>query len=116
MKIKFQADADLRYPIVSGVKRREPMIDFKTANEAHLEGVPDPEVLTRAADEGQILVSHDVNTLPGHFTEFIKTRTSPGVVLVIQGLPYSEAIDGLIRLWTTAEAEDWDNVLSFLPH
>ncbi len=53
MKIKFQADADLRDPIVSGVKRRE---------------------------------------------------------------PNSEAIDGLVPLWLMAEAEDWENVISFLPH
>jgi len=64
MKLKFQADADLRDPIVSGVKRREPAIDFKTANEAQLEGMPDPEVLAKAADEGRMLVSHDVNTMP----------------------------------------------------
>jgi predicted nuclease of predicted toxin-antitoxin system len=116
MKIKFQADADLRDPIVSGVKRREPMIDFKTANEAQLEGVPDTEVLARAANEGRMLVSHDVNTMPEHFAEFIKTRTSPEVVLINQDLQYSKAIDGLIRLWITAEAEDWENPLSFLPH
>lgn len=82
MKLKFQADADLRAPIVSGVKRREPMIDFKTANEAQLEGVSDTEVLTRAADEGRMLVSHDVNTMPRHFTAFIKSRISPGVILI----------------------------------
>jgi hypothetical protein len=116
MKIKFQADADLRYPIVSGVKRREPLIDFKTANESQLEGAPDWEVLAGAADEGRMLVSHDVNTMPKHFAEFIKTRTSPGVVLINQDLPYNEAIDGLIRLWVTAEAEYWENVISFLPH
>lgn len=116
MKIKLQADADLRAPIVSGIKRREPMIDFKTANEAQLEGASDLEVLAKAADEGRMLVSHDVNTMPEHFTEFIKTRTSPGVVLINQDLPYSEAIDGLIRLWITAEAEYWENVISFLPY
>jgi hypothetical protein len=87
MKLKFQADADLRDPIVSGDKRREPMIDFKTANEAQLEGVSDTDVLARAADEGRMLVSHDVNTMPRHFTEFIKTRTSPGVILINQDLP-----------------------------
>ena len=33
MRIRFQADADLRLPIVSGVKRREPSVDFATAHE-----------------------------------------------------------------------------------
>ena len=53
MKLKFQADADLRDPIVSGVKRREPMIDFKTANEAQLEGVPDPGVSPKLRMKGE---------------------------------------------------------------
>ncbi|MGH9837198.1 MAG: DUF5615 family PIN-like protein [Blastocatellia bacterium] len=115
MKIKYQADADLRQPIVDGVLRREPLIDFKSANEANLEGVPDPEVLAKAADEGRVLVSHDVHSLPGHFIGFIATRTSPGVILINQNLPYSLAIEGLIRLWLTDDAENWENALSFLP-
>ncbi|MEW6127608.1 MAG: hypothetical protein AB1757_11280 [Acidobacteriota bacterium] len=43
MKIRFQADADLKYAIVAAVLRREPTIDFQTATDAHLEGVTDLE-------------------------------------------------------------------------
>jgi len=43
--IRFRADARLHDAIVSGCLRREPAIDFLSANEAKLEGVPDPEVL-----------------------------------------------------------------------
>ena len=39
MKVCFQADADLNAEIVAGVLRREPRIDFQTADEAHLRGV-----------------------------------------------------------------------------
>ncbi len=41
MKIKFQADADLNEDIVTGVLRRVPEIDFQTATEAGLIGIPD---------------------------------------------------------------------------
>lgn len=115
MKIRFQADADLRFPIVKGVKRRESMIDFRTANEAGLEGIADPVVLKIAADDGRLLVSHDVSTMPENFSRFIETQTSPGAVLIPQELPYHEAIERLIRLWATTEAETWQNVLFFLP-
>ncbi|MEP7336728.1 MAG: DUF5615 family PIN-like protein [Acidobacteriota bacterium] len=115
MKIRFQADADLRFPIVKGVKRREPLIEFQTANEAELEGVDDLIVLKIAADEGRLLVSHDVNTMPENFARFIETQASPGVVLIAQELPYHDAIERLIRLWATTEAETWHNVLFFLP-
>lgn len=116
MKIRFQADADLRFPIVKGVKRREPLIDFQTANEAGLEGLPDSVVLKIAADDGRLLVSHDVSTMPENFASFIEKQSSPGVVLIPQELPYHEAIERLIRLWATSEAETWQNVLFYLPH
>lgn len=116
MKIRFQADADLRFPIVKGVKRREPGIDFRTANEAGLEGVANPLVLKIAADDGRLLVSHDVSTMPENFASFLETGESSGVVLIPQDLSYHEAIERLIRLWAKTEAETWRNVLFFLPH
>ena len=56
--IRFLADADLDEGIVSGCRRKEPTIDFLSANDAKLEGVPDPEALRIAADQDRILVSH----------------------------------------------------------
>lgn len=61
--IRFMADADLNQGIVAGCLRREPEIDFLSANDAELEGVPDPEVLSCAAAQGRVLVSHDFQTL-----------------------------------------------------
>lgn len=57
MKIRFQAVADLNEDIVAAVIRREPYIDFQTANQANLEGLQDPEVLAIAASENRILVT-----------------------------------------------------------
>jgi hypothetical protein len=49
VSIRFLADADLDDAIVRGVRLREPSIDFKSANDAELEGLIDAEVL-RLAD------------------------------------------------------------------
>ena len=115
MKIRFQADADLRVPIVKGLRRREPAVDFATAHESELAGMDDRAVLALAASNGRALVSHDVSTMPEAFSLFIKEQTSPGVILISQELSYREAIEGLLRVWSSTEAEDWQNVLSFLP-
>ena len=115
LRARFQADADLRLPIVMGLKRREPTVDFKTALDAGLTGLDDPTVLAMAAAEGRVLVTHDVSTMPEHFARFIEQRTSAGVILIRQDLSYREAIDGLLRLWITSEAEDLRNVIMFLP-
>ena len=115
MKLRFQADADLHLPIVTGLRRREPAIDFMTAKEARLTGLDDGAVLALSAGSGRMLVSHDVSTMPEAFTRFIQEQVSPGVILISQELSYREAIAGLLRVWANTEAEDWQNVMSFLP-
>ena len=77
MRPRFLADADLKRAIVSGVKRREPTVDFQTAQTASLEGLDDPEVLAIAAGEGRILVSHDFGTTPSHFRTFCLKMEAP---------------------------------------
>lgn len=115
MRIRFQADNDLRKAIVRGVVRRSAVIDFRSAQNARLHGVDDPLVLAIAAEEGRILVSHDFQTMPGHLRDFIKTRHSPGVFLVSQELPVGQAVDALALIWEASDAEEWKDRLCLLP-
>ena len=97
--IRFLADADLDEGIVSGCRRREPAMDFMSANDATLEGVRDPDVLRIAAEHGRFLVSHDFKTLPHHFGRFLQAgRSSPGVLLVKQSSPIGLAIEDLVLI------------------
>ncbi len=115
MKIRFQADADFNEDIVSGLLRREPRIDFRTATAARLRGLGDPEVLTIAAEEGRILVSHDRKTLPHNFAAFIQTQTSPGVFIISQKTDLLLAIEGLLLIWAASEAKEWTNRICTVP-
>ena len=77
MSIRFLADADLNQVIVTGVREREPAVDFMTATEANLEGHGDPDVIEFAASQGRVLVSHDTSTMPVHFSDRLRSgRTS----------------------------------------
>lgn len=67
MKIAFQADNDLNKAIVRAVVRREPAIDFRSAQAARLDEVLDLEVLKRVLQQNRILVSHDFHTMPSYF-------------------------------------------------
>jgi hypothetical protein len=115
MKIRFQADADLNQNLLRAVRRRQPEIDFQTANAGQIHGRPDPDVLAAAADDGRILVTHDRNTMPVHFADFIATRHSPGVFTISQDLPLSVAAEELITIWEASEAEEWIDTIQFLP-
>jgi hypothetical protein len=115
MKIRFQADADFNRIIVKAVLRREPSVDFQTAQAARLVGLHDEEVLTITAREGRVLVSHDRKTMPRHFAEFIARETSSGVIIVPQRLAVRRAVDDLILIWTASDAEEWINRIQILP-
>ena len=113
--IRFQADADLRQAIVTGVIRRAPNLDFRSANEAELEGIKDPDVLALAARDSRVLVTHDRRTMPTEFGHFITTQTSYGVLILSQNLPIGEAIDAIILVWEASTAEEWINQIMTFP-
>ena len=115
MKIRYQADADLNMDIVTGVRRREPLINFQTADEAGLRGVDDALVLGYAAYGERILVSHDRKTMPRHFAAFIVTETSPGLFIISQNTDVRVAIEELIMIWAASDAEEWVNTVLTVP-
>ena len=116
MKARFQADNDLRSSIRIGVVRREPAIDFQSAQRARLDGVPDSEVLRLAAEQGRILVSHDENSMPEHFWDFLAAgNESPGVLLAPQEVATRQVIESLVLLWVASEAEEWRDRMVWLP-
>ena len=114
--IRFLADADLNEGIHAGCLRREPTMDFLSANEAKLEGVTDTKVLTLASEQFRILVSHDFQTMPRHLGDFLQARgSSPGVLLVPQYLPIGEAIEELVLIWGASDAGEWENRILRIP-
>lgn len=114
MRVRFQADADLDARIIRGLKRKQPEIDFQTAQEAGLRGVADPAVLRAAADSGRILVTHDRRTMPSHFAQFIAGRTSAGVIVVPKDIPVG-VVEELLLIWAASQAEEWHNRLFWIP-
>ncbi|MGH9611095.1 MAG: DUF5615 family PIN-like protein [Bryobacteraceae bacterium] len=114
--IRFLADADFNHAIVKGCRRDEPAMDFLSANEAKLEGVPDPDVLALAAAQDRILVTHDHQTMPWHFGAFLMSgRSSPGVFWVSQHAPIGEVIDALVLIWAASDPEEWRNRIVNIP-
>lgn len=116
MKPRFQADNDLRNSIRTGVLRHEPSIDFQSALAARLDGIPDPEVLRLAMIQGRILISHDENSMPGHFNDFVRGgSSSPGVLIAPQGAPVGRVIESILLVWIASEADQWVDRIAWLP-
>ena len=115
MKIRFQSDVDFNQMIVTAMLRREPGVDFQTAQAAKLEGLADRKVLTAAAKAGRVLVTHDRKTLPIHFAKFIAKKRSSGVIVVPQQLSVRLAVEDLLLVWSASETEEWIDQIRVLP-
>lgn len=117
MSIRFQADNDLKRIIVDATLRREPGIDFQTAQTAKLDNLDDQEVLRRASEQGRILVSHDKRTMPRQLAEFIRQgEESPGVLLVVpQNAPVQNVAESLLLIWVDDRPEEWVNLITKIP-
>jgi len=111
-RVRFRADNDLDRDIVNGLLRKRPRIDFESSV---LHGVADLAVLTLAAGEGRLLVSHDVTTLPPLFARFRKIQRSPGVLLTPQRSPIGQTIELLGMIWELKGPEDRENRICLLP-
>jgi hypothetical protein len=112
VKVKFQADNDLRRAIIRGFLRRLPAADFQYQP---LNAVDDLAVLHLAAETGRIVVSHDVSTMPEAFAEFRRTSHSPGILLTPQSWAIAEAIEHLVLIWELTDASEWQNRICYLP-
>ncbi len=115
MKPRFLADANFNRLILKVARRREPHMDFQNADEARLRGLNDPEVLRRASEEGRILLTHDIRTMPTHFANFLASRTSPGLVVVPQRLRVNAVVEDMLRIWQETELAEWENQIIILP-
>ena len=61
-------------------------------------------------------MTHDSQTMPRHFGEFLAQRgSSPGVFLVKQRTPVVEVIDALVLIWAASGPEEWANRILEIP-
>jgi hypothetical protein len=109
-------DQNFDYDIVQGLLRRWPELHYVTAHEAGVSDWPDPKLLIWAANQGLLLLTHDLRTMPGHIADVIATgHTISGVVIVPRSMPLLQAIDELELIITCGNKDEWINTYRVLP-
>jgi hypothetical protein len=114
VKVRFQADANLDPDIGLGLQRPDPSLDYRGALGLIPDGMPDPDLLGLAAEDGRVLVTNDLR-MPKHFAKFIAVRDSPGLLLVPSRISIGETIEGLFICWLSWSAEEMRNQIRWLP-
>ena len=114
--LKFAADENFNGALVRGLRRSLPGVDIVRIQDEGLMGAPDPEVLDWCAQQGRLLLTHDVNTMPDHLAERLRQgKVGVGVVLVRDPYSMRQIIEDLILMVQCSDASEWLDHCNFLP-
>jgi hypothetical protein len=103
---RFLADEDLNQNLVRAVRRLEPQIEFATVSEQGLGSEPDDSILGYAAENGWLLVSHDVNTMKAAADDRLAAgQPFAGLFLVPQSRLIRLVAESLVLIWSASELE-----------
>ena len=114
--VRFLADENFNRDILRGLLRVRPNLDVVIVQEIDLSGADDPTVLKWAAENGRVLITHDVSTMTRYAYERVREgQKMPGVFEVPRSLPIGRAIEDL---WIIAECSldgEWEGQVRYLP-
>jgi hypothetical protein len=114
--VKLAADENFDNRILHGLRRRNSALDIVRIQDTDLAGADDPTVLAWTARAGLVLVTHDVNTIPGFAYERVGAgEPMPGVVVVSDSMPIGQAIEELQLLAEGGFEGEYEGRVVYLP-
>jgi hypothetical protein len=113
---RFLADENFNNQIVRGVLRQKTDVDIVRVQDVDLSGADDPTVLEWAAQEGRIVLTHDVATMTTFAYQRIQAGLSmPGLLEVNRRVPIGLAIEEIILIAECSLEGEWEGQVRFLP-
>ena len=114
--LSLVTDENFNNDILRGLLRQLPNLDIVRIQDVGLSGADDPDVLTWAAEEDRILLTHDVRTI----TRFAYERVAAGLPMpcvfeISRTLPLREVIADLVLVATCSDAAEWEGQVQYLP-
>ncbi len=114
--LRLISDLNFNGRILRGLRRRLPELDLVRALDAGLGQADDPSLLDWSATENRILLTHDVNTVPGFANARVRGgQPMPGVFLVRKSLSIGRAIDDLVLAVECLSSEECRDVVTYIP-
>ncbi len=114
--VKFAADENFNNDILRGLLRRNSSLDIVRIQDTYLSGADDPSVLAWSAQEGRILLTHDVTTITHYAYERVRAgKPMPGVFEVVRGVSIGTAIEDLLLIAELSLDGEWEGQVRYLP-
>jgi hypothetical protein len=118
MKIKFLLDENLSKRIKYAVIRINTKIDILCVGDfgAPTLGTLDPEILIYLEKSQRILITDNRKSMPQHLQDhWQNNRQIWGLFWIKENTNIGEIAENIYLLWEISEAEEWINVVDWLP-
>ena len=113
--LRLAADENLNNDIIRGLLRRQPGLDIVRVQDAGLSGADDPTVLEWAAQEGRVLLTHDISTITRYAYERVQAgQPMPGVFEISRAVPMGQAIEDILLLAECSLDDEWEGQVRYL--
>jgi hypothetical protein len=114
--VLLAADENFNNAIVRGLLRRQSDVDIVRIQDAGLSGADDPTILAWTAQEGRVLLTHDVSTITHYAYERVREgKPMPGVFEVSRVIPIGRVIEDLLLLVECSLEGEWEGQIRYLP-
>jgi Domain of unknown function (DUF5615) len=112
----FLADENFNNDIVRGVRRRNTAINIVRVQDVGLLSADDPSILKWAANEGRVLLTHDVTTMTGYAYDRVGSGLlMPGVFEIARHVPIGVAVEQIELLAMCSLEGEWEGQVRYLP-
>jgi predicted nuclease of predicted toxin-antitoxin system len=114
--MKFLTDEHVSLALVRGLLRQKPDLDVIPLRDTELLGKDDPTILEWAANQGRIVLTQDVSTLPDFAYERVaKELPMPGVFVLRRKASLAQLIENLILIESASNQEEWQDLVIHVP-
>src|SRR5258708_3123001 len=115
--LKLLADENFNNDILRALLRRNPGLDILRAQDVpEIAEKDDPTVLSWAAHEGRVLLTHDVRTITKYaYKQTVAGLAMPGVFEIKRSVPMSIAIEEILILAECSDEGEWEGQVRYLP-
>ncbi len=114
--MRFAADENFDGDILAALRARLAAFDVVRVQDTEMYQSEDPELLEWLAKQQRILLTHDINTMPGFLYDRVRAgQPSPGIIVAVQNAQIGLVIDDLEVAIGAGQPEDFENQVKYIP-
>lgn len=114
--LRLVADENFNGDIVRGLLLQRPDLDIVRIPDVGLAGADDGEVLSWAAENDRIIITHDRATLPDYaFARLAAGKSMSGAFILNNRIPVGDAIREILLVDDCSEQSEWCGRVAHLP-